>query len=348
MRSRICKDFRQFWESCRTDGISIPTLDHFTEDALAGFGGCEAIFRYHGDKILLEHAGQRLLEVMPTDMRGMNFTMLYPEQLSDIHEDLIKICVKQHVGMYRVSRLAYGHRHIIAEWLLLPVQDVQASELCLVGVSVTDSHSDKRDVLAAGDANVEHIMRQEYITCGNGIDLTDVSKRTWSYLKGMKTDLVVDSHTISASAGYASAAVVLAAQKAARPIVLFTGAVKDFGISLFRLSDRYHVKLAQTMAEALEILSADQIDALVVQETLPDARADALIQKCVIPDNPHSPDVVLLLNSEKSHAAKADYPPLGPVQFLVNPAGEFSLRQAIDKAVSNRRTRLFDHSGYAA
>jgi len=325
----LCKKLFQYWEDQR-QGEALPSLSAFSPEVLPAFGECGLVFRLkHGD-IILEYTGTWNAQVLTSNLVGRPFTDLFPHALKPLQMSLFMPCLKQNIGMVRMSRVWFGHRHKDVEWLLLPVCDDETGETVLVGFSVTFVDFDERDYVTVGSAMVERIMWHNFLSLGRDVDLSVIDSHSWAVLDTMGAQIGVDGEPVSHAAAGIVGAAGLVATKVAHANVLAVAHPSDFGSILARLGARYNLKMVGTFEEARAILRADMVDVLVTTETVDDVTGLALIQEaqavsaftaCVMMlDHRNEAGDTRLVEGNKF------------VQCLVKPVGEFALRKALDDA----------------
>lgn len=341
MQHDLCNKFFQYWEESR-QGDALPSLDAFSGDVLASYGECGLIFKLqHGD-IVLSYCGEQYAQVLNSDPVGKPLTDLFPLALKALQMSLLMPCFRQNIGMARLSRVCHGHRHKDVEWLMLPVLDEKTGEIALVGLSVTFTKFDERDSITIGSTLVERIMRQNFLSLDNPVDLSVIDSHSWAVLDTMGAQITVDGTLVSHTTNGLVGAAAVAVSKVAQANVLAVADPSEFGRVLSRLGARYNLKIVQTCEEARAILKADMIDVLVTTESIDGTSGSQLIQDmqqisaftaCVMMLNPKA-------TAEDTRVVEQD----GKfVQCLVKPVGEFALRKALDDANDHVVKRRFDN-----
>ena len=329
MQHELCKQFLQYWKDSQPDD-GLPELTAFSAGMLDVFDESGVTFRLDKGDIVFDYLGAGNMEVLAQDVIGRPYTDLFPYALQPLQMALVMPCFQQKVGMVRLSRVWFGHRHKDVEWILLPVIDPATSEVVLVGISNTFVEFDPRDSVEVGSTVVERIIQQNFLSLGQTVDLSVIDSHGWAVLDTMGARVAVDNEC----AGHAGRGIVgeagLVATKIAHASVLAVASPSDFGQFLARFGARYNLKMVTTPEEAQEILAKDMIDVLVVTESIGSGRGLALMETAQ-KLNPFTACVMLLDQREKAEDTKVVVDGKF-VQCLVKPVGEFALRQALDDA----------------
>lgn len=308
----------------------MPDLESFSPEILDGFDECGLLFKLHQGDIILEYNGARNADVLTSNMLGRPITDLFPHALKPLQMSLLMPCIRQKIGMVRMSRVWYGHRHKDVEWLLLPVADREEGGVALVGVAVTFVSYDERDHVTVGSAMVERIMRQNFLSLGNNVDLSVIDSHSWAVLDTMGARVAVDGEIIDhTSNGIVGEAGLLAA-KISHANVLAVAHPSDFGRILSRLGARYNLKMVETIDEARAILREDMIDVLVTTESVNGTPGLDLIREA---QSVSAFAACVMMLDRREEAEDSRIVEDGKfVQCLVKPVGEFALRRALDDA----------------
>lgn len=329
MQHDLSRKLYHYWLDNR-QGDNLPSLDLFPSEILEGYDGCALVFKLRQGEIILDYTGARNAQVLSSDLSGKPITELFPPALKSLQMSLIMPCIQQKIGMVRMSRVWFGHRHKDVEWIMLPVQETATGGTALIGLSLTFVDFDDRDYVTVGSTMVERIMRQNFLSLGQTVDLSVLDSHSWAVLDTMGAVVALDgeniSHTTMGLVGDAG----LVATKVAHANVLAVARPSDFGRILRRLGARYNLKMVETLEEARLILQKDMVDVLVVSEALEDisglelireAQATSAFTACVMMLDPRNEaEDTRVIEDGKF------------VQCLVKPVGEFALRKALDDA----------------
>lgn len=338
MNHLLIKNFYQLWLSKR-DEDSFPKVKDFSEAELADYNGADFVMSMRDGGLYYDKVSPRIQDVVMDDLSVSEIFDVYPAVLQDIHRELIRFIFREKVGLSRLARYWYGHRHKDAEWLLLPALN-DRGELVMIGITVAFSAYDERDVISSDQSELERIVAQDYLSLGKRLDLKNLNGEAKSFLATMGTLISIDGVEHKVSNSVALGKVGDAAARAARPNVLMVSAVKEMAPYLSRLGRRYNLKIVETSFEAAEIMAVDRIDVLIASENIPDGTSGldliGKVQKSI-------PETNLILLLENRIGAEDQTMDMGlrSICCLVKPIGEFALRHAIDNAykVSNLKVR---------
>ncbi len=329
MQHTLCKDYQNYWKTRRTE-TSLPAVTTFSDASSLAFKENYVRFSLDKNDIVISAIGERVEQSMPAKVAAKFLTDIYPLALKPTQMALIMPCFTLKAGFNRLSRIWYGHRHKIVEWLLLPVQNTNNGQIELEGVIVSKLEQDSRDELAIGSSMIERIITQNYISCDQAVNLHGIDQHSWAVLDAMGADILIDGSFVEKETGGLGGEAALMASKAARSNVLAVANEEDFSSLKQRLSGRYNLKLVSSFDEAKEILKIDMIDVLVVSETFSGGVGLDLVNEA-LEISPFSASVLML--DRKDNREDARIVENGNfIQCLVKPVGEFALRQALDDA----------------
>jgi len=325
----LCKNFYQYWDSCRGEN-AVPYLASFSPEKLAEYDDCGFIFSFqHGD-ILIDYVGEGDKGVLPTGLIGQPITDIFPLALKAMQMALLMPCFQQKIGANRRSRLWFGHRHKDVEWLFLPALKEDTEEIALVGLSVAFVGRDEKDVVSLGATTVERIMGQNYLAFGQNVDVSVIDSHSWAVLDAMGAKVTVEGENIPHDDRGIAGNAGLVAVEVSRPNVLAVMQNGDMGKIGQRLGGRYNLRIVDTLEAARDILRQDMIDILVTGEAVNDGRGADLITEA---QSISAFTACVMMLDQQGEAADARLEENGNlVHHLVKPVGEFALRQALDDA----------------
>lgn len=331
MQHPLLNSFYQYWLDKRPDGEAFPTLGDFPEAVLSGFDECGLILKLQNGEVLVEYTGDKNASVLTSDLHGRPITDLFSPALKPLQMSLVMVCFQQGVGMVRLSRLWFGHRHKDVEWLLLPVMDNETGSIAMVGLSTTFVEPNERDYITVGSSMVERIIVQNYLALGKQVDLGCIDGHGWAVLDTMGAKVCVDEAEVEhfAARGIAGEAGMMAS-KVSHANVLAVAHPSDFGRVLSRLGARYNLKIVETLEEARAILHNDMIDVLVTAETVNDVAGLELIKE--VQSVSAFTACVMMLDPRDSIEDKRVIEDGRYIHCIVKPVGEFALRKAVDDA----------------
>ncbi|MBL4838673.1 MAG: hypothetical protein JKY34_13955 [Kordiimonadaceae bacterium] len=329
MHHQLCVDFYQYWLSCKQDG-GLPPLSAFSPEKLAEFDDSGWIFALQDDEIVFQYLGEKSALVFSESMIGKPVGELHARSMREMQLGLIKPCFSLKIGISRISRVWYGHRHKEVEGLMLPVIDSESGAITIVGVSVTFVDPDSRDIIYFNASLVERIVSQNYLSFGQKIDFSILNAHCWAVLDTMGATISVDGipleHEKTGLAGEAG----LEAVKAAHAKVLCVAPTEDFSFISNRIGERYNLHLVETEQEARWFLKSDLIDILITVEKFGDTTGVELIKQAQ--EISDYTACVLLLDQQAQAEDSREEKEGKLVYHLVRPVGEFALRKALDDA----------------
>lgn len=344
MHNKHNKHFLKLWESKRR-GDDLPLLSHFSREDLQSYSGHEVLLRLIDGVIVYGICSKSIRDVLSEDLTGKPVLTPYPKELWPVQTELISVAFENKVGLVRLSRFWYGHRHKDVEWLLLPVEDDECGGVALLGLSASDIAYDKRDVIPEGNMNIERLVTQEYLTLGRSLNLNKISGKTWTYLHAMGSIVSIDHEIIEPEQKTIIGRLGMAAAKTSRPNVLAVSSVSDLRTVLSRFGARYNLKLVQSGDEAIDIMKMDVIDVILVCEILPDGSSGLELLAAVKELCPEA-GLVMMLENRAGAEDQVLKTTSGLVHCLVKPVGEFALRQAIDDANLLVKQRIRDEASH--
>lgn len=346
MQHPLLNSFYQFWMGKRSIDEGLPSLEDFPEEVLSDFDECGLILKLQGGEVLVEYTGKKSASVLTSDLRGRPITDLFSPTLKPLQIGLVMVCFQQGIGMLRLSRLWYGHRHKDVEWLLLPVTDHETGNVVMVGLSTTFVEPNERDYIAVGSSMVERIIVQNYLSLGKEVNLSSIDSNSWAVLDTMGVKLCVDEIEVErfATRGIAGEAGEVAA-KVAHANVLAVAHPSDLGHTLSRIEAHYNLQIVETLGEARNILRNDMIDVLVTAETVNDVAGLELIKEAQ--STSAFTACVMMLDPRDQIEDKRVIEDGRYVHCIVKPVGEFALRKAVDDAnshvIKHRFEKMCEH-----
>jgi len=333
IKHQLLNSFYEHWQGLFQDG-TLPGLSNFSAEILAGFDECGLVFKHIEGEVLLTYSGKRNSAVLARDLLERPITDLYSPALKSLQMGLLMPCFLHGVGVLRMSRLWYGHRHKDVEWLLLPTIDEATGHIALVGLAATFVEPNERDAIVVGSPMVERLMRQDYISLQRSVELSTIDSHGWAVLDTMGAKICIDGVKVEHDRrGGIAGEAGLVASKVSHANVLAVVSPAELGPILARLGARYNLKVVETLGEAKEILRRDMIDVLVTTETVNDVQGLELVKEaqdlsaftaCVMMLDPRDDIEDMRLVHENQF-----------VECLVKPVGEFALRKAVDEANSH-------------
>ncbi len=348
MQNTANNDFYDLWLSKRQEGAEngdLPLLSAFSRGELDGFGGQDVLMILDDNEIVYAHCGKRITEVVGKDLVGQSIFFAHPEEMVEPQRDLTMLGFIKKIGIQRLSRFWYGHRHKDIEFLLLPVEDDDRGGTAMIGLIVSSSYNE-HDILAEGHSSIERIISQKYLSLGKDVLLKNVSGSTWSFLHAMGTIVTIDDEIFEPAHTSIIGELGKKASSAGRPNVLAVCSVKELSKLLARFGARYKLKLVQSGEEAKTIIEIDSVDVLIASEILPDGNSGLELLKSVKSHCP-SAGLVLMLENRKGAEDQVLQTDSGPVHCLVKPVGEFAMRQAVDDAILLMKSRNVERARYS-
>ncbi|MBV1901181.1 MAG: hypothetical protein KUG56_05860 [Kordiimonadaceae bacterium] len=329
MHHQLCEDFYQYWLSCKQDD-ALPLLSAFSPEKLAEFDNSGCIFSLQNGEIVFQFLGEKNALVFSENMVGKSMGKLHARSMQEMQLALIKPCITLKIGISRVSRVWFGHRHKEVEGLMLPVADDETGAIAIVGVTVTFVDPDARDKIYFNPPLVERIVTQNYISFGRRVDFSILNSHCWAVLDTMGAVISVDGipleHEKTGLAGGAGVDAV----KAAHAKVLCVAPTEDFSFISSRMGERYNLHLVETELEARWFLKSDLIDILITVEKFGDTTGAELIKQAQ--EMSDYTACVLLLDQQAQAEDSREEKEGKLIYRLVRPVGEFALRKALDEA----------------
>lgn len=336
MQNELCIHFMDLWNSKRSKD-RFPKISDFSEQELAYYDGQTQVIYMEDAGLYYKSVGHRLQQVASHDLLHSEIFDHYPAAIQDMQRDLIRFALIYQLGINRLSRYWYGHRHKDIELLLLPVFD-DSGRVCLMGVAASFIASSDQDTIDKQSNEVERIVAQEYLTFGAAISIQNLSAAAQSFLATMGTIVSVDGQEKQLQRSVAIGGAADAAARAARPSVLIVSEREELIPYIDRFTARYRLKVVETTLEAAEILTLDKIDILIVSEKIPDqTKGIDLVRKFAsITDEV---GLIMLLESREGAEDQVLTVCSTEVHCLVKPVGEFALKRAIDGSYKTIKSR---------
>ena len=329
MQHKLCDEFMEFWQS-RCQEAQLPGLVDKHAPDFKKFAGSYIRFGLQNSDIIICDAGADVYSVLPRDEALSLFTDLYSLALKPMQMALVMPCFLNKAGFSRRSRIWYGHRHKVVDWLFLPVVDDKTAEIFLEGIAVSSSDHHEDDRLMVGSSLVERILVHNFISCAGDVDISAIDQHAWAVLEAMDAKILVDGEEkITVPHGLGGNAALLAAQ-AARSNVLAVASEEDVAMLSQRLKGQYNLRFCHSYEKAIEILKNDMVDVLVVTENFNGGTGLDLVQEA---QRVSAFTASVFMLEQKANREDVRIVENGSfVQCLVKPVGEFALRKALDDA----------------
>ncbi|WND01384.1 hypothetical protein QGN29_07385 [Temperatibacter marinus] len=326
MKHELTIKFFEMWSGKRGD-LGFPQLDEFTEDDLALYDGQDCLLVLRDEGLYYERVAPKVQDVLETDISEIEIFDVFPAAVQNIQRDMLRFAFQEQIGVHRISRVWYGHRHKDVEWIFLPILDKE--ELKYLGLSVAFTAYHERDIAVVDHQSLERIIFQNYLSLGKRVSLKALSAEARSYLATMRTTVCIDNQEQVVRNEVALGKAAEIAAQASRPNVVIVGSMYDVLPFIGRLGRRYNLKVVESALEAAEIIALDSIDVLLISELIPDGSSGLDLLSKAQEEKPNSGYVMILENREGALDQVLTIEG-HEVHCLVKPLGEFALRKAID------------------
>ncbi len=305
-------------------------LSSTSEPAFQKFADSYICLGLENADITICRVGAGVSSVLPQGESLSLFTDLYSLALKPMQMALVMPCFTHKAGFSRRSRIWYGHRHKVVDWLLLPVEHEETGDVFLEGVAISEASMHEDDQLMIGSTMLERILAHNFITCDGDIKLSAIDQHAWAVLEAMDAKVLVDGNEKTAMPhGLGGNAALLAAQ-AARSSVLAVANEEDIAALSQRLTGQYNLRFCHSYEDAVAILQSDMVDVLVVAEVFRGGTGLGLVQEA---QNISAFTASVLMLEQKGNREDVRIVENGNfVQCLVKPVGEFALKKALDDA----------------